>query len=333
MRRFVVWLCSMVAAASFAQEAPPWRMSTPQEQQLDAATFRGFDEGIATALGDVQSVVVILQGRKVYEYYRDGNPDALRDAQSVTKSAMALLVGTALQRGQLASLEQTVVDLIPEWRPLNSDPRSQIITLRHLLAMTTGFEIDDPTGTAEPLAPAAAWTRPVRTAPGERFAYDNSGPLMVQSILERITNRRIADLVHDQLVTPLGLREPQYSHNSAWMRTVDMVKVGYLLLQDGRWADHQVLPPGFVAQLARPQSAGGPPVGLPYGLGWWTAAGPTYIASGYAGQVIWVHPPLDLVVAVNSTVSFESQQRGQAMRLARGRIFQAAQKRLALNGK
>ena len=76
-----------------------------------------------------------------------------------------------------------------------------------------------------------------------------------------------------------------------------------------------------------------PPVGLPYGLGWWIASGPTYIASGYAGQVIWVHPPLDLVVAVNSTVSPESQQRGQAMRLARGRIFQAAQKRLALNGK
>jgi len=59
--------------------------------------------------------------------------------------------------------------------------------------------------------------------------------------------------------------------------------------------------------------------------------GLTYIASGYAGQVIWVHAPLDLVVATNATVSAESAQRGQAMRLIRGRIFQAAQKRLALN--
>ena len=333
MRRFVVWLCSMVAATAFAQELQPWRMSTPQEQHLDAAIFQSFDEGIATALGDVQSVVVVLQGRKVYEYYRDGNPDTLRDAQSVSKSAMALLVGTALQRGQLASLEQPVVDLIPEWRALNSDPRSHAITLGHLLAMTTGFEVDDAAGTAAPLAPVVAWARPIRAAPGERFAYDNSGPLMVQGILERITGHRVADLVRDQLVTPLALREPQYVHNSAWMRTVDMAKVGALLLQDGRWADQQVLPPGFVAQLVKPQSAGGPPIGLPYGLGWWVASGPTYIASGYAGQVIWVHPPLDLVVAVNSTVSPESQQRGQAMRLARGRIFQAAQKRLALNGK
>jgi hypothetical protein len=36
---------------------------------------------------------------------------------------------------------------------------------------------------------------------------------------------------------------------------------------------------------------------------------------------------------VSSAVSPQSQQRGQGMRLTRGRIFQAAQKRLALDGK
>ncbi|MCT9810868.1 beta-lactamase family protein [Acidovorax sp. Be4] len=323
----------MLAATAFAQELPPWRTATPAEQRLDAAAFEGFDEGITTALGDVQSVVVILQGRKVYEYYRDGHPDTLRDAQSVTKSALALLVGTALQRGQLDSLDQPVVHLIPEWRSLNPDPRSQAITLSHLLAMTSGFETNDSAGTAEPLAPAVAWARPIRAEPGERFAYDNSGPALVQSILERITGHRIADLVHAQLVVPLALREPRYVHHSAWMRTVDMAKLGCLLLQDGRWANQQVLPPGFVAEMVRPHSTGGPPVGLPYGLYWWAATGPTYIASGYGGQVIWVHPPLNLVVAVTSTVSQDSWQRGQAMLLARGRIFQAVQKRLGGKGR
>lgn len=78
------------------------------------------------------------------------------------------------------------------------------------------------------------------------------------------------------------------------------------LLQDGRWTDRQVLPPGFAAQMGRPQNTGGPPVGLPCGLFWWAVSGPLHIASGYAGQ---------------------------AMRLMRGRNFQAAQKRMALNGK
>jgi len=334
MRKFLVWVCWMAAAtALFAQELPPWRASTPEERRLDAAAFDGLDEAIATAFGDVQGVVVVLRGRMVYAYYRDGNPDALRDVQSVTKSALAVLVGTALQRGQLASLEQPVVELVPEWRGLNADARSHAITLRHLLAMTTGFEVNDDSGTAAPLAPAAAWARPMRAQPGQRFAYDNSGPLLVQVILERVTGRRIADLARDQLVAPLAMKEPRYVRGAAWMRTEDMARLGWLVLQDGRWAGQQVLPPGFAAQMVRPQGAGGPPVGLPYGLSWWVPSGTTYLASGYGGQVIWVHPPLDLVVAVNATVSPPSWQRGQAMRLIREPIFQAAQRRLASNGK
>ncbi len=331
MRRFILWLFLTCAATAFAQDLTPWRTSTPDELQLDAEAFKGFDEGIASSLGDVQAVVVVLRGRKVYEYYRDGNPDALRSAQSVTKSALALLMGTALQRGQIASLDLPVVGLMPHWRHLNSDPRASAITLRHLLAMTTGFDVNDLTGTAAPLAPEVAWGRAMSAEPGARFAYDNSGPPIVQAILEKIIGCPIADLVSEQLVKPLNLSEPRYVRGGAWMRTEDMAKLGRLMLNDGRWADRQLLPPGFVAEIVKPQSGGGPPARMPYGLFWWVPSSSTYIASGYAGQFIWVHAPIDLVVAVNSSVSADSMQRGQAARLMRGRIFQAVQKRIQLN--
>lgn len=332
MRNLIFLLCWLLLGSALAQDLPQWRLSTPDEQRLDAAAFEGFDDGIATAMGDVQSVVVVLQGRTVYQYYRDGNPDALRSTQSVTKSALALLVGTALQSGQLTSLDQPVVDLMPHWRSLNLDPRTHAITLRHLLAMTTGFEVKDPTGTAAPLTPEVAWGRPMDAEPGPKFAYDNSGPPIVQAVLEKVTGLAIADLVRDQVVKPLGLLEPRYVRGGAWMRTADMAKLGYLTLRDGRWAGHQLLPPGFVAEMVKPQSAGGLPGRMPYGLFWWVPSSSTYIASGYAGQFIWVHAPLDLVVAVSSSVSADSMQRGQAARLIRGRIFQAAQKRLEVGG-
>lgn len=323
MRIMFLCLCLVAGTSVAAQDMPPWRTSMPEEQRLDAIAFEGFDSHITENLGDVQSVVVVLRGRPVYEYYRDGNPDALRDTQSVTKSALAVLVGTVFQQGKLTSLDQPVLELMPEWKPLNADPRVQDITLRHLLTMTPGFDAEDNGGTA------TAWARPLRAEPGQRFSYDNSVPGMVSAILERITGQPMADLVREQLVTPLAMREPTYVGSLVHLRTVDMAKLGYLLLQDGRWAGRSVLPAGFAAEIVKAQSAGGPPVGTPYGLFWWVASSNTFFASGYGGQAIWVHAPQGLVVAVTSVVSPQSQQRPQALGLIRGRIFQAVQKRLS----
>ncbi|MGA0569933.1 serine hydrolase domain-containing protein [Variovorax sp. VNK109] len=323
-------LCLFAATSALAQTAFSWRDSTADEQRLDAIAFEGFDKGIAEGMGDVQSVVVVLQGRTVYQYYRDGNPDTLRDMQSVTKSALAVLMGIAMQRAQITSLDQRVLDLMPQWQSLNADPRAQAITLRHLLSMTSGFAVQDATGIAPPLPPAQAWARPLRGQPGQLFAYDNSMPVMVGAILEKVTGRSYVDYASEHLVKPLGMKEPSYARGLVSMRTIDMARLGQLVLQDGRWGNEVLLPPSFVADMVKPHSAGGPPAGLPYGLFWWVPSGTTYFASGYAGQLVMVHPPLDLVIAVTSTVSVGSQERGQATRLARGRLFKAAQKRLEM---
>lgn len=328
MRPFVLAFCLLAGAAGAAQPVAPWRASTPEEQRLDAAAFEGFDQAISERLTDIQSVAVVLKGRTAYQYHRDGNPEALRDTQSVAKSALAALLGIALRQGHIASLDRPVVELVPEWRPLNADPQAQTITLHHLLAMTAGFEVNDTAGTVAPQAPAQAWARPLRSQPGQSFAYDNSIVNLVTAVLEKVTARPLGDYAREQLVQPLGMNEPSYQRG-LHLRTVDMAKLGHLFLQDGAWNGHALLPPGFAAQAVRARSDGGPPVLLPYGLFWWVPSDSTYFASGYAGQFIWVHAPLGLVVAITSTVSAGSQQRGQAMQLIRGRLFQAVQKRVA----
>lgn len=327
-RHLMAFAASLLAgAADAAQPAAAWRPSTAEEQHLDAAAFEEFDQAIGEGLADVQSVVVVLQGRTAYQYHRDGDPDALRDTQSVAKSALAALVGIALRRGEVPSLDNPVVDLLPEWQPVNPDPRAQSITLRHLLGMTAGFEVNDARGTAAPLAPARAWARKLVAQPGQTFAYDNSTVNLVIALLEKGTGRPLADYAREQLVQPLGMTEPSYQRG-LHLRTVDMAKLGQLFLQDGTWNGERLLPRGFAAEATKAQSAGGPPVRLPYGLAWWTPSPGTFLASGYAGQFIWVHAPSDLVVAVTSTVSPGSQERGQALRLIRGRVFQAVQKRV-----
>lgn len=346
--RLTTWLtlgllACLVATATQAQTpSTHWRdVSTPAEQALDAAAFQGLDAALSTQLTDVQSAVVVLRGRVVYRFYRDGEPDTLRDTQSASKSALSALLGTAIAQGRITSVDQRVVDLVPEWAPLNTDPRAATITLRHLLTLTAGFALDNTprtsAGTAAPLPVREAWARPLAADPGQTFAYDNSVTRLLVAVLEKTTGMPLADYARQQLVGPMGFAEPSYRGSIVHLRTLDMAKLGQLYLQRGQWDGKPLVPEAFADASAQVQNAGGPPVGLSYGYLWWVvpgkAARPIFMASGFGGQLIWVYPPLDVVVATTSTVSAESGQRGQALQWIRNHVFAAAQRRVASEGK
>lgn len=344
MRILLSALFALLACAVQAQTTPPaptadmaWReAATPAEQALDAKAFEGLDAALATQLTDVKSAVVVVRGRVVYQFYRDGEPGTLRDMQSVTKSALSVLLGTAIAQGHIASVDQRVLELVPEWAPLNSDPRAATLTLRHLLTQTTGFSLDDiprtRAGTAAALPARDAWARPLASDPGHAFAYDNSVTPLLSAVLEKATGMPLADFARQQLVEPMAMAEPSYQRGSLRLRTLDMAKLGQLYLQRGQWGGKPLVPEAFADASVQAQNAGGRPVGLSYGYLWWVvrgkAARPTFMASGFGGQLIWVYPPLDLVVAATSTVSAESSQRGHAQQLVRKHAFAAAQRRV-----
>jgi CubicO group peptidase (beta-lactamase class C family) len=324
-------LAFVLSLTSLATEAQ-WRTPTPQEQALDATAFEGIEQAISESFPDVQSVFVALRGRVAFQYYRDGNSESLRDVQSVAKSALSALVGIALRQGRIKSLDQPVVELMPELLPLNADPRSRDITLRHFLTMTTGFQVNDPTGTAPGGRAKDGWARPMASPPGQTFAYDNAGVVILAEVLKTVVGMPVADFARQQLIVPLGMAEPSYQRGLS-MRTEDMAKLGQLFLQNGRWGNSQLLGPSFVAEATTARNAGGPPVLLPYGFMWWVvpskAQRQTFMASGYSGQFVWVYPGLEMVVATTSTVSIEAQRRGEALRLMRTKLYAAAQKRIA----
>ena len=299
------------------------RAATEAERAGDTLAFAGVEERLASRWTDVQTVAVVHRGRILYEYQRDGAPDRLRNVQSVEKSALSALVGIALARGDIRSVDQPVVALVPEWAALNADPRSRAITVKHLLTLTAGFDVGTATSITGKLPSAQGWARPLAAAPGERFAYDNAIVVLIAAMLERATGMPLPDYARRHLVEPLGMTEPTYAP-ILHLRTVDMAKLGQLFLQQGRWGDRQLLPPEYAADATRAQNQGGAPVSMPYGYLWWILPGEasrrTFMASGYAGQVIWVQPPLDLVVAITSTVSADSQRRAHFLELLHGGV-------------
>lgn len=82
----------------------------------------------------------------------------------------------------------------------------------------------------------------------------------------------------------------------------DLVKIGILYLQLGRWEGKQIVSESYVRESISAHNGGGPPLNASYGYQWWvrkTAAGPNaFFAAGYRGQLIYIVPEQNLVIAV-----------------------------------
>ena len=300
-----------------------------------APGFQALAPTLAERHADVHSIVVWRDDRLLFEYYRPdaGNEATLRDLQSVTKSVLSLAVGAALGQGLLRSVDQPLSELLPA--ALAAEAAG--LSLRHLLTMSAGFDPGERVAAGDDDA-AVLLRRRRSAAPGTRFTYDNPTANLLSIVLQAATGRRSAEYARQQLFDPLAIRDAAWAAGSQGhslgfsglaLRTRDMAVLGRLALQHGRWQGTALLPEAYATASTSAQNAGGPPVGLPYGYLWWVVPSATetrtFFASGYGGQLLWVHGPLRLVIAITSEVSAASQARGQALALLRNELFRAAQ--------
>ncbi|MES2419107.1 MAG: hypothetical protein V4541_13045 [Bacteroidota bacterium] len=92
---------------------------------------------------------------------------------------------------------------------------------------------------------------------------------------------------------------------SLWMRTADLVKIGELLLKNGKYKDQQIVSEKWVTELFNIENKLKASWGLKgslHGYCWYQAKYKNEIvnyAMGYGGQYIFVFPNLDAVIAVN----------------------------------
>lgn len=134
---------------------------------------------------------------------------------SITKTYVAATVLRLSEAGDL-DLDAPLSDwLRDDWRTLLADDGYDVarITVRHLLSHTAGFA--DHAQTPEFLddirthrgagwsrervvGRLVAWTDPV-AAPGERYAYSDTGYVLLGALIEQVTGRPLAEAVRTQL--------------------------------------------------------------------------------------------------------------------------------------
>lgn len=94
----------------------------------------------AREITDIKSLLVGRNGILVAEEYFNGHgPDSLHDVRSVTKSVISILIGIAIDKGFITSVEQSIYDFLSGVvDSLAIDKRN--INIKHLLTMSSGLE-------------------------------------------------------------------------------------------------------------------------------------------------------------------------------------------------
>jgi CubicO group peptidase (beta-lactamase class C family) len=283
--------------------------STTPTGQLDAAYALARQQANLTSLVVAHEGIVARQ-----EYFNGGGSDTPQDIRSDTKSVVSLLVGIALDRGCLRSVDQTVGDLLGPLGP--SDSTKAAVTVRQLLTMSSGIGGDELADVGEynrwvvaPNQLSYVWDQPQMASPGTRFAYYSPAYYVLSPILTRACGQPTGDFARDNLFAPLGIgaREWEvdrqgYANGAAGLRLtpMDMVAIGNMMLDGGR----QVVSADWVRDATRTQMAtNAQPYASGYGFGWWTGqvSGSDFaFANGYGGQFIVLVPRARLVVTATN---------------------------------
>jgi CubicO group peptidase (beta-lactamase class C family) len=162
---------------------------------------------------------------------------------SGTKGLTALTVASLVEEGRI-ELSTSARSVLGADLPLVGDE----VTIEHLLSHRSGIgdyldEAGDHDLADYPMPVpvhvlasteeyvAALEGRPMTSAPGERFAYNNSGYVVLALIAERVGGSPFADLVRRRVCEPAGMRD------TAFLRSDELpgrAALGYLMV-DGAW--------------------------------------------------------------------------------------------------
>ena len=212
---------ALATAPTAAVAAPPAptaaRPGVPTDRDLRAAldaVVAAGASGVSLRVDDGRRTVRLAAGAARLEPRVPMRPDARLRVGSITKTFVATTVLQLAGEHRL-SLD----DAVARWLP-GLVPDGDRITLRQLLDHTSGifdYTEDDEFLTAlfaDPLREytprqlvGIATSHPPNFPPGTSWSYSNTGYVILGLVVERVTHRPVAEVLHRRIIRPLHLRD------------------------------------------------------------------------------------------------------------------------------
>lgn len=290
---------------------------------------------------EVHSVIIVKNDKLVFEEYFPGHDfnymgqnfhgdyvdfdrDTRHNTHSVTKSFTSAVVGLALDKGFIQSVNDKIFDYFSDYSSL-FDQQKNKITIKHMLTMSSGLQWNEwdasisqsdhdivrMNSSSDPVY--YVLNKPVVTEPGTAYYYNGGGVDLLGELVRRAASINVKSFSQTHLFGPLGITNYNWQtlypsgitccHGDVYITPRDMAKIGYLYLKKGLWNGTRIISEEWIT--ASLQNHITPPVNWAYGYGylWWLRSYFTgssfyfsFNAEGWGGQQIIIIPSEDMVV-------------------------------------
>jgi CubicO group peptidase (beta-lactamase class C family) len=199
-----------------------------------------FGQGIGPFKPRGEPSGVILRGGFVIASW--GEPDRVDMTHSVTKSLLSSVVGVAVDRGLISSIDEPVwrsqapIYLLRTEAPAQpgerygtptfydpfATPHNRTITWDHLLRQTSDWEgtlWGKPEWADRPAQDASTWTTRARRAPGTSYEYNDVRVNILALAATNVWRRPLPEVLDELVMTPIGASRTWrwFGYDNAWI--------------------------------------------------------------------------------------------------------------------
>lgn len=304
---------SIAARQVFPMSA--WAVASPESQGVDSRRLVELLEEMSRRSYDVDAVLLVRNGYLILEAYdAPYTPEYLHRIWSCSKSVISTVFGIAVDRGYLPGVHENVAEVFKTRAGSMEIGTRESLRFSHLLTMTTGLDARDSylyrwEGLAamrrSPDRITYCLSRPAVVEPGTRFDYSNEATFLLAAAVREAVGRDVPEFTREVLFDPIGVGDVSWDRGTdglvdawgaLWMSPRDLARFAWLVANEGKWGDDQVVSKRWLGEATRGQVEAGT-LQATYGYQWWISRDGLLMALGYAGQYAIIIPE-EQVVAV-----------------------------------
>jgi CubicO group peptidase (beta-lactamase class C family) len=277
--------------------------------------FENMDSSILNQIDDyikrkryrlVNSILILKNGRIVFEkYYNRFNENSRNNIKSIWKSILSIVTGICLDKGLIKSIDEPIREYLPEFAR-NLHPYHKLITIRHLLTMSSGIYWNGGIHYHCPMMSQMMrtndWTAHIAdiamdSVPGTKFEYKEWDVMLLSALIGKACRGTAYDIAKEYLYAPLNIKSDEWpkspcgfsytvmkGEENSDLSARDLAKIGLLFLSNGSIDGKTIISSDFVRRATTPSfinvSIGSSTGNYSYGYLWWLFPG-KYVCRGW----------------------------------------------------